>query len=38
MRRNSGIGMESTKKNRIKMSYDRTGGSNKWRNSINTIA
>ena len=24
MRRNSGIEMESTKKNRIKMSYDRT--------------
>ena len=38
MRRNSGIEMESTKKNRIKMRYDRTGGSNKWRNSINTIA
>ena len=38
MRRNSGIEMESTKKNRIKMSYDRTVGSNKWRNSINTIA
>ncbi len=38
MRRNFWIGMESTQKNRIKMSYDRTGGSNKWRNSINTIA
>ena len=38
MRRNSGIEMESTKKNMIKMSYDRTGGSNKWINSINTIA
>lgn len=38
MRRNSGIEMESIQKNRIKMSYDRTGGSNKWRNSINTIA